>query len=498
MRTVSRRVALRRMALGSAGLCLAGLPAARAAPTRTAPTRIAVEELSARIRRVAPGEVFRLGASLLRSGATPEELLAAAFLSGIRDIRPHGPGGKFHAVLMIESAYQLFESSDAEGRARLALWAMWDFKRCQQRDVSEENDWELPRAYPVLRSESEAAARRAFVAGMEAWDIERAEPAALGLITFHDQEPFFELLRPYGARCYGDFGHKIIYCVHAERTLRRTGWLHGHDVVRSLIRGLLFLDGGKRRTESWSSAVDRVAGASPQSGRRRRRGGPARSLALLAELRGQGPEASQECVAAALAEGIDEQTMWDGLRLHAAEVFYRRSAADERRHLPVHPVTELNAFRHMYAHSGSSRMKTLAVLQAAAWIAHLRADMGRRRGSMRDRSLDGLVPSGKARAPTIEQVFAAPDEAAAYAAIKARGARAYLRAARRHLLRAATQDHQIKFVAALHEESRAMHRSLRARFLAPSIRYIPAGRDDESEMSRGSRRALGRAAASRA
>ncbi|ANM30935.1 hypothetical protein ABI59_17160 [Acidobacteria bacterium Mor1] len=507
IRRIDRRTLLRRVALGGAGLCLSGsLPVLSAGPRGATKVPEAsgaagssVEELAQRIRRVAPDRIYRLGAKLLSAGATPHELLAASFLAGVRDIRPHGPGGKFHAVLMVESAFQLLEASSETEARRIALWTLWDFKRCQARDVSEEDDWELPAA-PAVSFGGESAARREFIAGMEAWDVERAERGLIGLIPFHDRASLFELLWPYGARCYGDFGHKVLYCVHAERTLARIGWRHARPVLRSLVRGLLFLDDGKRRTESWDAAgervlrMDAVPSTVGSNGAAARLGSPARSLELLRELRGRSVADSQGRIIAAIGAGLNSPTLWDGLRLHGAEVFHRRSAADERRHLPVHPVTELNAFRHLARVTANPKMKLLALLQAAGFIARLREDMARARGPLRDRRVDDLAhPSaaGESGTPDLAGVFAEPNEGAAWANIEAHGVAPYLAAARRHLLRAASQDHQYKFVAALHEESRATHRSLRARFLAPSISYIPAGRDAESEMSRRSRHALG-------
>ena len=56
-----------------------------------------------------------------------------------------------------------------------------------------------------------------------------------------------------------------------------------------------------------------------------------------------------------------------------------------------------------------------------------------------------------------------------------------------------TGTYQYKFVAVLHEESAALHPSWRSRFLAPSISYVPAGRDARTEIRDRTDRALARA-----
>lgn len=476
----TRRELLVRLALGSAGLCLTRVPVRAGEP--------GVDELAQRIRGCAPDAIYDVGAAALRAGADPATLLGASFLAGIRDIRPHGVGGKFHAVLMVESAFQLLAASSADERKRIALWALWDFKRCQQRDVSEEDDWELPAA-PEAVFASEAAARRELAAGMAAWDVERAERAAIGLIPFHDRGSLFELFWPYGARCYADLGHKIIYCAHAERTLARIGWRHAEPVLRSLVRGLLYTDGGGRRVEGWETARELAAGF--PSGWKKGENRPATSVELLRELRGLDPEASQRKVVEALAAGVGLSSVWDGLRLHAAEVFHRRSVVAERRHGPVHPVTELNAFAYIHRTTRDETMRRVALLQAAGWIARLRDDLVGLFGEQRDGTLDTLGAAG-GDAVSIDEVFARPSEDAARVAIESRddGVERYLELLRGHLYERAFQDHQYKFVAALHEEASTLHPSLRSRFLAPAITYVPAGRDEESEMSRRSRRAL--------
>lgn len=478
----SRREVLARLALGGAGLWFYRRPALTAGTT-------GLDELARQIRAAEATDIYQVGAGALRAGATPETLLAASFLAGVCDIRPHGVGGKFHAVLMVESAFQLLDASSPEERKLAALWALWDFKRCQERDVREEGDWKLP-AVPEVSFTGEAAARRELHGAMKEWNVERAERAVIGLLPFHERASLFELLWPYGSRCYADLGHKIIYCVHAERTLTRIGWQHAQPVLRSLIRGLLYVDDAGPQTDHWEQAWA-LSAALPTT-RKPGAEDPTKSLEILRELRNKTPGACRQLVVDAFREGVGPATVWDGLRLHAAEVFHRRAPAAERRHGPVHPVTELNAFAHVWRTAKDERLRLAAALQTAAWTAQLRDDLEGIFGEQRQATLDALGVEHDDTAPGLAAVFKQPSAGGARAAIDAAedGANRYLGLLRRYLYERAFQDHQYKFVAALHEESVSIHPTLRSRLLAPAVTYVPAGRDPETEMSRRSRRAL--------
>ena len=119
----------------------------------------------------------------------------------------------------------------------MGLWTIEDFKRSQARDVREEGDWKLP-PRPDVSFDGERAARRELHAAMNAWDAERADRAIVGLMAYHDRASLFELLWPYGQRCYVDIGHKVIFVANGWRTLRTMGWQHAEPVLRSLAYAL--------------------------------------------------------------------------------------------------------------------------------------------------------------------------------------------------------------------------------------------------------------------
>ena len=80
---------------------------------------------------------------------------------------------ELHAVMAVESSFQLSEMASPKDKYLAALWSVYDFKRYQQRDA-DEGDWVLP-PRPVVSFHTEAQARSALHKAMQAWDEEQAE-----------------------------------------------------------------------------------------------------------------------------------------------------------------------------------------------------------------------------------------------------------------------------------------------------------------------------------
>src|SRR5205823_10800902 len=115
----------------------------------------------------------------LKKGLTYQNLLAGLFLAGIRNIKPRPVGFKFHAVMVINSAHVLGQSSAVTERLLPLLWALDNFKASQAQDVKE-GDWVLE---PVdeCRLPKTHRAREEFVRSMEVWDAEAADGAIAAL-----------------------------------------------------------------------------------------------------------------------------------------------------------------------------------------------------------------------------------------------------------------------------------------------------------------------------
>lgn len=214
----------RREALAS----LLALPALRAArvggaPAATVPT-LDLGELAESFRRCAHRDALDVAVKAIRNGADRQAILGAIFLAGILDLRPRHVGGKLHAVLMVESTFQLAEAADRQSAWLLALWNLDDFKRSQE-IARAEGEWALPKR-PQAAFPSEESARREFLAAMDAWDEERADRALVGLLPHHDLASFFEVLWPLAARSYVNIGHKMSSGPDVDKT--RLGFV-GHD-----------------------------------------------------------------------------------------------------------------------------------------------------------------------------------------------------------------------------------------------------------------------------
>ncbi len=485
---MTRRDMLKRMGYGAVGACVAPLgPPLAAAPTAPVVRLDDLDELAELIRSTPRSAVLDLAARARSHGADTTTLLGAVFLAGARDIRPWHVGGKLHAVMMVESSFQLAAGLPEREAWLAALWNLDDFKRSQIRDVQDSGgDWVLP-PRPQTAAASEPAARREFLAAMEAWDHERADRAIVALLPFHDRASLFELLWPLAGRSFVNIGHKIIYAAQIERTLRRIEWHHAEPALRSLVMALLFQPSG-RMTEA-SSRSEALAGRLPD-GWLEGAESPERSLELLRELRRADREGAQDLVVHAFRDGVGPHTVWDALRLRSAEVFsHRASSTPSRREalLPVHAVTVTGAFGHVWRTSRNDRTRRLMVLQAAAWLADLHAWL-EDNDCIADSTapLDELGAEAKETPETIDALLEQPSAGRARALLDRRPEQADRLVARlqRNLIYTAVEHHQHKYAAAFAEEASLAHPRWRSMILAPALPYMPASAEPATELTR--------------
>ncbi|MCP3961847.1 MAG: hypothetical protein GY719_28730 [bacterium] len=453
---LSRREALIHLGVGAAGLLALprGAGAATApesASANTAPedasgtTAPDLEDLANSIRAASREGAFDVAARAIVNGAGYGDLLGAAFMAGVHDVRPRSVGGKLHCVMMVDSAFQLVEAAPAREAWLAALWSVDDFKRSQERDRQEAGDWVLPPA-PAVSFTGPEQARRELVAAMDTWDAERADRAIVG-------------------------------------------------ALRSLVNGLLY-----RRTSISDSEIEvfehagELAAELP-AGWLRGTEEPAQSESLLRALRGSDAREAQKLVVAAFRDGLGPQTVWDGLRLYASELFHRRPKSAARRHGPVHGVTEVNAFAYVWRTTGEETTKRLMILQAAGWLPLMRHSLDGFFGAQQGPYLDALGAPGEEALPSMEEVFEQPSPAAARSLIDRRpgGAEAFMARLRGHLLERAFQSHQYKYAAAIAEESALVHPRWTSRILAPAVTYTPVPADPETETYERSRLALRKA-----
>jgi hypothetical protein len=488
MKFWNRREVLTTLGLGTAGLLVSRPATKRAQPA----ANDGLAEFAERLRQTPRAEVFSLAAKAIAAGADFQTLIGAAFIAGVQEIRPRPLGGKLHTVLMAESAFQLAAMSLKCEAWLMALWCLDNFKDSQEQDRAE-SDWTLPpRSAESFTGAGQA--RREFAAAMEAWDAERADRAVTGVLRFHQLDTLFELLWPFAARCYVDAGHKIIFCAQLARVLRRLDWRYAEPAVRSLVSGLLNVSRDGRPATAAYDRSRELAAKFPDSWLKGHEDA-AKSEDLLRQFRACDSAQAQDLVLAAFKEGLGAATVWDGLRLYASELFHRRPRATLRRHFPVHGVTEVNAFHHAWRAAKNETTKRLLILQAAGWLPLLRDDFVRAFGPLEGDGLDMLGASSPGKSATLEQVFAqcAPDEAHAWLERGPKNAAAYLTRLRGCLADKAGEDHQFKYLAALHEESALAQPRWATRLLAPAITYLPSPADPDTEVRERSLHALRKA-----
>ncbi|HEX5051285.1 MAG TPA: hypothetical protein VFZ65_05900, partial [Planctomycetota bacterium] len=304
----------RRSFLGCLG---AGVIAGRSAPaafsTATRPWAD-LDALVDLVRKTARRDLLGKAADLHRNdGVDWRDLLAAAFLAGIRDVEPRPVGFQFHCVMMTNSAFDIAARAPAAERLAAALFNLDDFKHSQEVDA-QRGDWSMAAA-PASDEVDVAQATAHLGEVLAKWDLDGADRAATAVAHCATLDEAFEPLWWFGMRDFTNIGHNPIFTAQAHRTLQQIGWRHGTDVLRSLVYGLL---DGKPGAADATFVANRERAAAlvlPRSPRASK----AASLDLATELRRATPEAASTAAAEALAKGLSPGSVWDAVRLCAAE-----------------------------------------------------------------------------------------------------------------------------------------------------------------------------------
>src|SRR5271157_1214065 len=189
-------------------------------------------------------QVFAKAVAQLKDGLSYRSLLSGLFLAGIRNIKPRPVGFKFHAVMVINSAHLLGQTSAVSERLLPMFWALDNFKSSQQAEVRE-GDWALGRV-DESRVPSPHRARAEYTQAMEAWDADAADAAVAGLCRSTGAAETMEPIWRMAVRDQRNIGHKAIFAAQSWRTLQTIGWEHAEPVMRSLVFGMLDLQGDSR------------------------------------------------------------------------------------------------------------------------------------------------------------------------------------------------------------------------------------------------------------
>ena len=325
----------------------------------------------------------------IRRGLSYQELLAALFLAGVRNVEPRpSVGFKFHAVLVVNSAHLASLASPDRDRWLPILWAVDHFKGAQAQNIRERNGWRMP---AVNESALPSAPREAFVEAMEKWDEAAADVAVAALARSAGAAEIFELFCRFAPRDFRSIGHKAIFLANSRRTLDCIGWENAEPILRSLAYAILANEG--RDPARQDSPADRagrqnreLAGKIRGDWLKGRVDGGA-TAEFLATLRQASDLDAPKVVVEMLNRGIAPQSIWDALLDGAGEVLMRRPGI-----VGLHAVTTANALHYLFTASGDDNTRRWILLQCAAFIPSFRDAANARGGSSNDVVIDKLEP----------------------------------------------------------------------------------------------------------
>ncbi|MDG3003305.1 hypothetical protein [Paludisphaera mucosa] len=432
--------------------------------------------------------VFEKAVAELKAGLSYRSLLGSLFLAGVRNIQPRPVGFKFHAVLVMNSAHFLGQSSPASERLLPLFWALDNFKSSQAKDVAE-GDWSLG-AVDEARVPRPHRAKEDFVRAMEAWDVDGADVAIAGLCRGSGAAETMEPLWRMAVRDQRDIGHKAIFAAQSWRTLQAIGWEHAEPVLRCLAYGLLDLGGSKPGPVGpYEENLRNAAKIGPdwQAGRP----DPAATVALLAMLREATPEAASAEVVKLLGQGVAPGSIWDAALLFSSELMMRNPGI-----IAIHATTSANALHFIFGASGDDTTRKLALLQAIGWQPLYRERIKSPNPVVIDAMPDDAAISTEPA--SIERIFDAVGQDKAKAASEtlaylSRGgsADALFQVASRMIMHKGTDSHDYKYSAAVWEESlNTTDPKWRPRLAAAAMYNLPGTQRPNSPLMKRAREAV--------
>jgi hypothetical protein len=427
----------------------------------------------------------------LKKGLSYKDLLAGLFLAGIRNIKPRPVGFKFHAVMVINSAHVLGQSAAVNERLLPLLWALDNFKSSQAQDVKE-GDWVLEKV-DESRLPKPHLAREEFVRAMDAWDSGAADAAVASLCRSSGAAQTMEPLWRMAVRDQRNIGHKAIFAAQSWRTLQTIGWEHAEPVLRSLVFGMLDLQGDSRKQPvgPYQSNLEQVTKirADWQIGRH----DPDATAALLQVIRQATPEAASAEAVKMLNQGISPGSLWDAAILASCELLMHSPGI-----LALHATTSTNALHYIFTECGDDTTRRLALLQAVGW-----QPMFRGRSKLTDSTGIDTLKAGPDAAvaggdEAVGEIFSAINVDRKQAATKTmaylgRGGSADLifDAARRMIFHKGRDSHDYKYGAAVWEECLwTTDPKWRAPIVAASMFNFPGAKTGDSPLMIRAREAL--------
>jgi hypothetical protein len=433
---------------------------------------------------------FDMMVEQLRKGLPYRNFLAALFLAGIRDVKPHPVGFKFHCVLAIHSANQMSLDAVSEDRLLPLFWALDQFKGSQ--NDRRQGNFHMPELTGTLPSPEKAADE--FHAAMQAWDEERASRAVAAFVRSRGADEVVEAMFRYGARDFRDIGHKGIFVSNSWRTLQTIGWRHAEPTMRSLVMALLDVGlagrgpaGGNYEDADYLANVERAKRALPRlpatwTGSGHDEGA---TRDLLEAMRTASVGDTCDRLLTQLESGQTQaQGAWDAVHLAAGELIMRQPKIQG-----IHAVTSTNALHYAFRTAANPETRLLLLMHGVAWMVRFRESM--KKGGFRPVQITELPhesvsdDEAKAAAEVLELIGPKTPTAAAKAfalAKKHPEPEAYNKMARRLVFRKGLDAHHYKYAAAVFEDFAVVSPEWRPHVLATSVYYLRGSRDPDSKL----------------
>ena len=159
-----------------------------------------------------------------------------------------------------------------------------------------------------------------------------------------------------------NIGHKAIFAAQSWRTLQTIGWVHAEPVLRSLVFGMLDLQGDSRPRPVGPYEANLEIAPKIREEWTVGRDDPAATQALLRVIREATPEVASAEAVKLLNQGIAPGSIWDAAILAACELLMHSPGI-----LALHATTATNALHYIYTASGDDTTRRLALLQAVGW-----------------------------------------------------------------------------------------------------------------------------------
>lgn len=479
----NRRDFLSASAAGMAGIpLLANLPQVTAAETRLTGKKMValrpeIEPLVKLIESTSRDKLLETVAAKIRKGTTYKEILAALFLTAVRNVEPRpAVGFKFHAVLVVNSAHLASMSSPASDRWLPIFWTL-DYIKGRQLEEERKTGWKLP-AVKADRLPKPHKAKQELVTALDNWDVQASDAAVAALVRSAGANDVFETLFRYSSRDFRSIGHKAIFAANAYRSLGVIGWQHAEPICRSLVYAMQNARGDGNPAKG-DHAADRPYRKNLELLKTIRAdwktGKPNAAVTkdFINTLHDASPEAAAKQAVKLLNKGVSAKSLWDAIFLSAGELLMRQPGI-----IGLHGLTTTNAIHYAYQTAANDTNRQLSLLQNCAFLPMFRqAASGR--GRLQGTKLDDLKPAKlneKKPADQVGEILANISRRKSTAAGQVRSylqnggdAKPLIHAARRAIFHKSSDAHSYKFSSAVLEDYYHISPKFREPFLATSV-----------------------------